>query len=291
MPLNGAFFPLYSYRFNPDICHYTFFMTPAVPKGTKTVITVHDLINELFPQHYNPEDRQADLRSKALRKADGVICVSEHTRNDLLRLYDLDPKKVIVAYNGNSMVNVQPINAELTDPFFLFVGDRRGWRKNFDVVLGCLAGSQELEKYMLVCFGDQEFSAQETTRFAELGLAGRILHRSGSDEVLAGYYKSAAALIYPSRYEGFGLPPVEAMTFGCPVVSSNAPPMSEIIGDAGLFFDPESAGDLHARLRSVIHDEKQVRELMERGYQRVGLFSWEKSCRKIFDFYDQLLNP
>lgn len=288
MPLNHALFPSHARRFKPDLCHYTFFMTPVVPEGTKTVITVHDLINELFPQHYNPNDRQAEQRRKALQKADGVVCVSEHTRSDLLRLYDLDAEKVIVAYNGNSMVGVQPLKPELEDPFFLYVGDRRGWRKNFDIVLECLGSFSELKTYKLVCFGDRPFSDKEAIRFAELGLKGRILYRGGSDKVLAGYYKAASALIYPSRYEGFGLPPIEAMHFGCPVVASNAPPMPEIIGEAGLFFDPESPGALGECLLKISQDEVQKSKLVAAGYERVKLFSWNNTCEKVFGFYDHL---
>lgn len=289
MPLNKRLFPLYSRHFNPDICHYTFFMTPSVPSHTRTVITVHDLINELFPQHYNPRDQQAVLRREALQKASGVVCVSKHTRDDLLRLYDLDKDRVIVAYNGNSMEGVRPLDPKLAGPFILYVGDRRGWRKNFDVVLECLASFNELKSFSLVCFGDRAFGEKEKARFSELGLTGRILHRGGSDEALAGYYKAASALIYPSRYEGFGLPPIEAMHLGCPIVASKAPPMPEIIEGAGLFFDPESANDLGFNLLQVINDVAVKSKLVERGIKRAKLFSWERSCAEVFSFYERIL--
>jgi glycosyltransferase involved in cell wall biosynthesis len=290
-PLDRMLFPSYAKKFNPDICHYTFFMTPRVPSGTKVVITVHDLINELFAEHFPSGDFQSHLRKNALAKADGVVCVSEQTRADLLSIYDVDESKVVVAYNGNSMASVaNPIVPSVDFRYFLYVGSRNGWRKNFEVVLKALASASELSEFRLVCFGGGGFSNQEKSLIKSAKLEGRVLQTAGSDSVLAGYYSNAEALIYPSRYEGFGLPPIEAMTFGCPVLASSAPPMPEIIGNAGLFFDPESAEELSNCLKLVSTNVSETEQLVLLGIERSKMFTWERSCSKVHSLYSSLID-
>ena len=287
---NKYLFPFYARRYQPDICHYTFFTTAVLPARTKVVVTVHDLITELFPQHYARNDKQARLRAKALKKADGVICVSEHTRSDLLRLYDLDESRVVVAYNGNSLDKVpDPVVPSLEKPYFLFVGARNGWRKNFDVILRALVITPELKDIDLVCFGSIRFSVEEIAHFKSIGLADRIHYFGGNDAVLAGFYCNALGMIYPSRYEGFGLPPVEAMSLGCPVISSSAPPMPEIIGSAAIFFDSESEEELSVALLQCVGDSGFRETLIAKGREQAKLFSWEKSCEKVYKLYDRLL--
>jgi glycosyltransferase involved in cell wall biosynthesis len=290
-PINNLLFSSYAKKYQPDICHYTFFMTPSVPVGTKVVITVHDLIHELFGKHFPKGDRQADHRRKALSVADGIVCVSKQTRDDLLNLYDIEEDKVVVAYNGNSMDSIEfPLLPKVDYPYFLYVGTRDTWRKNFEVILRALSSEQTLSEYRLICFGGKPFTDAERKKINQAGLASRILHAGGSDEELAGYYKNAAALIYPSRYEGFGLPPLEAMTFGCPVVASSAPPMPEIIDQSGLYFDPESEEDLVGQLRRAIARDPDVEQIIRNGYERSKLFTWKHSCEKIHNFYTSLHN-
>ena len=289
MPLNSQLFTGYASRYQPDICHYSFFMTPRVPARTKTVITVHDLINELFPQHYSKHDKQAEYRRRALQKVDGVVCVSEHTKNDFLKLYDFDDEKVIVAYNGNSLSQIKPIPPRLKDPYFLYVGSRNGWRKNFDILCRSFSAGGFPMHYKLVCFGDKPFSEAEKSRFQQLKIEDRILSFSGNDEELAGYYSNALALVYPSRYEGFGLPPIEAMGFGCPVIASDAPPMPEIIQNNGLFFDPESCDTLTSCMKKITKNSEENNELRLGGMKRAAVFNWYKSCEKVFTFYEKLI--
>lgn len=287
LPVNQAFFIPFAKRFAPDLCHYTFFKTPPVPKRTKVVITVHDLIGEIFDQEGN--DPQAMERRNALQKADGIICVSENTKKDLLKFYDLGGKPVLVAHHGNSLRQISAAVPDITRPYFIFVGTRSIAYKNFDLLLKTFSNSSMLKPYRLVCFGGGTFTKAELAAMKNAGLTDRVCHRQGTDAELAGYYQQATALIYPSKYEGFGLPPIEAMGFGCPVVASSAPPMPEIIGDAALFFDPGSPEQLLAALTKLL-TESGVREaLIARGRQREQLFSWEKTSSQIHDFYHSLL--
>ena len=287
LPVNRALFIPFANRFAPDLCHFTFFKTPPLPRRTKVVITVHDLLGEIFdPQEKDP---QAADRKEALQKADGIICVSENTRTDLLKFYDPGDKPILVAHHGNSLRQVSAIIPKVTQPYFLYVGTRHSAYKNFPLLLKTFANSPLLKPYGIVCFGGGAFTQAELAAIKKAGLADRVCHRQGPDAVLAGYYQLATALIYPSKYEGFGLPPIEAMGFGCPVVASFAPPMPEIIGDAGLFFDPGSAEQLLAALTRLLTESGMRPALQARGKLREQFFSWEKTSDQIHDFYHSLL--
>lgn len=289
IPVNSRFFTRHAQRFQPDICHYTYFHTTSLPARTRVVVTVHDLINELFPDRYAPDDPQSRMRKKALQQAAGIVCVSENTKKDLVRFYKLDDKPILVAHNGNSLAAVTPAEIVRPKPFWLYVGTRRAWHKNFDVIGRALAREPDLADYELILFGGGKPTTDERARIAALNLTGRVHWCAGTDAELAGYYRAATALIAPSRYEGFGLPPLEAMSQGCPVLVSHAPPMPEIVGDAGLYFDPESADELGVCMKRVDRDAALVKDLKEKGYRRAAAFSWKESCRKIVQFYAMLL--
>jgi len=287
MPINQALFVPFARRFAPDICHYTLFQTPRVPAKTKTVITVHDLIGEIYLQREtNPQVKEREL---ALPKVDGLICVSERTKEDLVRYYDVGDKPIIVAYHGNSIRSSAVTAPDIKVPYFLYVSMRGEGHKNFGVLLEAFGRLEMLKPYALVCFGGGPFTSRETEKINKLKLADRVFQHSGPDDVLAGYYKNATALVYPSRYEGFGLPPIEAMAFGCPVLASQAPPMPEINRDAALYFDPESVDQLLEAIRMLL-SEKGVREsLIQKGREREQFFCWEKTALQIHNFYCHLL--
>jgi glycosyltransferase involved in cell wall biosynthesis len=288
LPLNRIFFALYSRFVSPDVCHYTNLDIPYVPRRTKTVITIHDLIDEIF----NPlglECPRAKERRRALDRADGVICVSENTKYDLLRIYpDVLSKKIAVIYNGNSIQKIAPASLEKTHPYLLYVGDRGAAYKNFTVLLQFLEKSSSFASYRLVCFGGGSFSAGEMAVFRKHGLGDRITLDSGSDAKLVWYYQNAFALVYPSQYEGFGIPTIEAMSLECPVVCSNAPPMPEVNGDGALYFSPDSA-DALADCLEKLKDPRVRMQCVELGKTRAAQFSWEKTCRETYDFYRQVL--
>jgi glycosyltransferase involved in cell wall biosynthesis len=286
-PINRALFIPFAKRFDPDICHYTFTLVPPVPRRTKTIITVHDLIGEIYsPAGTDPQVKEREI---ALRRADGIICISENTKQDLLKYYDVKDKPVIVAYHGNSM-RIQPGRApDVGMPYLLYVGVRGSGYKNSSMVIDAFARSGVLKDHALVFFGGAEFSSEELKMMKGLGISGRVFHRRGGDRDLAAYYKNATALVYPSRYEGFGLPPIEAMGLECPVLASSSAPMPEIIGDAALFFNPNSPEGLLGAFDKLLLEKGTRQALIERGREREKLFSWEKTSDKIHQFYKDVL--
>lgn len=290
LPINRFLCSIYAYWFQPDICHFTYFDTPKVPARCKTVVTVHDMIVELFPSLFDVSCDESNWKAKAVAAADGVICVSENTKTDLTRILPLNGKPTEVVYHGNSMRfdNAALKTIDIDSRYWLYVGNRGLKYKNFDVVLR--AFSERLCQYdvKLVCFGGGSFTSDEFERFKELGVEGNLLHSSGHDSVLASYYKSADCLIYPSIYEGFGLPPIEAMAIGCPVVSSSAPPMPEIIGRAGLFFEPDLTQSLLDQI-SLLNDSEIRDQLIKLGHQQVSRYNWKIIAEQALGFYESLV--
>ena len=288
MPINRLLFQIYARCFRPDVCHLTYFDLPRLPENCKVVITIHDMINELYPEMFAVDDPQCTWKKKAVKRADGVVCVSENTLKDLKKFIDLKNTETCVIYHGNSFADVEPISLTLDKPYFLYVGSRFIAYKNFYCVLETLAHKEIGNNVSLVCFGGGDLKFQELKLIEKFGLSERVLQVSGSDELLAAYYKNASALIYPSTYEGFGLPPLEAMGFGCPVVVSSAPPMPEIVENAGLYFNPNSSDELAGCLKSVL--SKKIRKrLSDLGVQQSRKFQWNNKADQLTAFYKQLL--
>lgn len=279
----------------PDIVHETFFRSGAFRfRNTPTVITIYDMIPELFPSEF-PEAAQANAIKKAAAiDADHVICISHSTRADVLRLCDIDPGKVSVVYLGvDQPVSLQseiPRKGGSRDkPYFLFVGQRGGY-KNFGRLLKAFAASSLDAEFDLIAFGGGAFNALELEEQRSLGLrAGTVSQMGGDDAMLGELYAGAQGFVYPSVYEGFGLPPLEAMVQGCPVLSSNTSSMPEVIGNAGEFFDPESLDDIRRALRLIASDNGRRDSLIAAGRQRITSFTWENTARETVAVYDRLL--
>ena len=221
--------------FHPDIVHETYYAASSVaPKDTRTVVTVHDMIHERFSSEFSKLDRTSELKRISTQRADHVICVSESTRKDLLALFDLPEDKVSVVYHGfDSLPSSITVAGNKNKPYLLYVGQRRGY-KNFAGFLHAYASSSLLRNdFDVVCFGGDIFSSEETKLFEELRLSdGQLMQVSGSDSKLANFYREAALFVYPSLYEGFGIPPLEAMSLDCPVACSNSsselPPINSL---------------------------------------------------------------
>ena len=214
--------------------------------------------------------------------ADAIICVSESSRRDLLRFYPVDEKKTHVIHHGfapfanpacEDVNSVRKIN-----PYILFVG-ARGTYKNFMSLLEAYKDSGTAVDYELVAVGGGEFSAIERERINGLGISERVrLIPKASDQVLAEMYRNATLFVYPSLYEGFGFPPLEAMSVGCPVLTANTSCMPEVCGDAPFYFDPGIDGSLGAALQKLLSDSSNGAALKEKGYQRAALYSWGQTA-------------
>lgn len=279
----------------PDIVHETYYSGKRLaPSSARIVLTVHDMIHERFPHLFPPTDRTAADKAAAVARADHVICVSENTRRDLIGLLGVAPEKTSVILHGYRIATAR-VPAQVTPaarhPFLLYVG-YRGNYKNFMPFMRAYATSSLLaDGFDVVCFGSGPLSADERQAIRKLGVADeRVSHVSGDDGVLAALYRQAAALVYPSLYEGFGIPPLEAMGFGCPVACSNTSSLPEVVGDAAVTFDPNDLDDMRAALERVATDDSLRRHLIGLGHHRVQQFSWRRCAEQTLDAYRKVLN-
>ena len=249
----------------PNIVHETHYSSKrCAPKGAKVVLTVYDMIHERFSDQFSPFDSTIIEKAIAVAHADHIICISDQTRTDLIDLLKVSPDKISVVYLGFSLTCephlIKKIDAS-SQPFLLYVGARRGY-KNFENLLKAYAASNYLSaNYELVCFGGGDFTSKELGMMKALNInAKNIRQVSGSDEVLAGLYEAASVFVYPSLYEGFGIPPLEAMSFSCPVVCSNVSCIPEVVGDAAEMFDPNDIKSIQSAIERVVQNTEFKKE-------------------------------
>jgi glycosyltransferase involved in cell wall biosynthesis len=276
-----------------DILHESYYAARGLaPEGTTTVLSVFDMIHEKFPGMVSPTDPTAWAKARAVERADHIICISESTRRDLLEVLGVPASKVSVVHLGCSPGDgTESAKApRVTGPYLLYVGSRGGY-KNFDNLLRAFASTPALHSHLrLVCFGGGPLSREEEATIAALRLErSRIIQLAGDDRDLANLYSHTHALVYPSLYEGFGIPPLEAMAHGCPVVCSNASSLPEVVGDAAELFDPTDVPSIATAIERVVCSSGRAESLRARGRERAEHFSWDRCARETHAVYRSLL--
>lgn len=282
-------------HFYPDIVHETYYSSRRIaPKSAKVVLTVYDMIHERFSDQFLRADPTSNNKALAVKRADHVICISEQTRQDLIELFNVDPIKVSVVHLGFTLTCQDESMLESyisSRPFLLYVGSRGGY-KNFNTLLQAYATSTILRNdFDLICFGGGKFTNPEKSLLQQLNLSTKnVIQVSGDDSLLAMYYKLASAFIYPSLYEGFGIPPLEAMSFDCPVVCSGVSSIPEVVGDAAEMFDPSQPDSIQIAIERVVSDNTLRQTLITRGQERIKLFSWNRCAQETLDVYHRVLS-
>jgi glycosyltransferase involved in cell wall biosynthesis len=282
-------------RRDVDIYHETYYsIMNNCPSSAKQIITVYDMIHERFRGHFSKNDPTSRKKVLAVERADHVICISEQTRQDLIELLGVDPAKTSVVHLGFTLTSQGEFvrNAAPPErPFLLYVGSRGGY-KNFEGLLQAYAASPRLrDDFDLICFGGGELTIKEQNLLQRLGLSRENVRAvSGDDAGLAKYYKLASAFIYPSLYEGFGIPPLEAMSFDCPVVCSAVSSIPEVVGDAAEMFDPYKPDSIRVAIERVVSDDVLRQILIARGQERIKLFSWKRCAQETLDVYRRVLS-
>jgi glycosyltransferase involved in cell wall biosynthesis len=280
-----------------DLLHETYYSAqPVSTANTGRVITVYDMIHEKYAANFSARDPAVKYKRLAVGRADHVICISHSTKNDLCTLFEIPEDKVSVVHLGFEKFDQRP-DANLAlpvghaaRPFLLYVGSRGGY-KNFYRMLKAVAARPALKNtFDVLAFGGGAFNAAELELITTLGFAPQAVRQVGGDDaVLGSLYAHARAFVYPSVYEGFGLPPLEAMAHGCPVVTSNSSSMPEVVGNAGAYFDPLDIDAQAEAICSVVFDEQHRSGLIELGRQRLQMFSWERCALETQAVYQKVL--
>jgi glycosyltransferase involved in cell wall biosynthesis len=292
-------------RERPDVFHAPHYVLPAGVR-CRSVVTIHDCIHLLFPEYVSRRvisrrGAQAYARVAmwiAARRSNRILTVSEASKRDILRLFDVPPDKIEVVYHaidehfgvtpGDERVAQVRERYQLHHTFALYVGSIRP-HKN---LLRLIEAFHELRRsglddLQLLIIGDE---------ISKLPALRRAVHRHKlhkhvrflgyvADDTLAVLYRLASVFVFPSLYEGFGLPPLEAMASGTPVVTSNVSSLPEVAGDAAVFVDPYDVGSIVDGMRRVLTDRALAESLRHRGLRRAREFSWERSARRTLEVY------
>ncbi len=272
-----------------DVFHPTYFDDYFLEHiGDKPfVLTIHDMIHELFPEllfdTFLPA-RKANL----VQKASHIIAISENTKRDVVNILDVPENKVTVIYHGSSLWKGNRRSLDLPERYLLFVGER-GMHKNFLFFARSMqAILMEVKDLYILCTG-RKFMEAENSYLMKLGIRDRFIHRFIEEEDFFEVYHKAIAFIYPSYYEGFGIPILEAFEAGCPVVVSQASCFPEVAGNAALYFEPKNMKQLQDAILSLMNNIVLRQDLIEKGKLQAGLFSWQKTATETLKVYEQVL--
>jgi glycosyltransferase involved in cell wall biosynthesis len=295
--------PLALKREGVTLFHAPHYVLPPLV-ACRSVVTIHDCIHLMFPQYLPNRLALGYARASifaAARRATRVLTVSESSKRDILRFVDIKPDKIDVIYNAYDLrFSVEPREEDvsrvreryqLQDEFVLYAGNVKP-HKNLERLIEAfhLVRRRGLDHLKLVLIGD------EISRYAALR---RAVHRHQlhqyvrflgylPEETLAVMYRLAGVFVFPSLYEGFGLPPLEAMASGTPVVTSNVSSLPEVAGDAAVLVDPYDPRAIADGIYQVLTDDRFRRDLRARGAARARQFSWEQSVQRVREIYGEV---
>lgn len=288
----------------PRLFHATEHLLPHF-KRVRTVFTLHDLIFKLYPEHHLPRNRLFLQLAMPLflRRADAVICVSEHTRQDAIRIYHMPEAKLHVIHEGVSARfradvpsrDLQRVRERyhLPENFLLFVGTIEP-RKNLVTLFQAFKALREQAPDLaeeLIIAGKHGWLADATYRAVHVNNLTGLVRFVGrvDDNDLPALYRLARVFVFPSLYEGFGLPPLEALACGTPVVASNTSSLPEVLGDAALLVPPLDVGAWVQALRRALTDAALRRTLSQRGLERAAHFTWQRTAEATLRVYEGVL--
>jgi glycosyltransferase involved in cell wall biosynthesis len=249
------------------------------------------MIHELFPEGFKGENI-AEQKKKVIECATKIIAISDNTKTDIIKFYDIDPKKIEVIPLATSLqMPVSDSLLNLPQRYILFVGNRDVY-KNFSFFLTSISTLlNDEEDLFLICAGGGVLSDEEMLLLKDLRIIRKVLHYPiANDSTLSHLYRNAILFVFPSLYEGFGIPVLEAFSCGCAVAASNCSSLPEVGGEAVNYFDPKDPDSIQNVVAEIVHNNSLQDSLRIRGYQRLKLFSWEKTALNTKNVYDNLLS-
>jgi glycosyltransferase involved in cell wall biosynthesis len=273
-----------------DVFHPTYYHSYFLKQLKKPfVLTVHDMIHELYPQYFET-DPYKNYKAQVIERADHIIAISECTKKDIQKFYNIPDSRISIIHHGYQMqTSAVPLSPVKTNgDYILFVGDRDAY-KNFSLFIKAAAPIILKQGIQLICAGGGKFKPAELAQLTDLKLLPHVQQLSVTDSQLKQLYQNAQAFVYPSLYEGFGLPVLEAFFNNCPIIMSNTSSLPEVGGDAAEYFNPVDEQAIATAIEKVINSKTLQDELRAKGTERLKLFSFESCLQKTTAVYQSLL--
>lgn len=272
--------PLYLKRHGTSLLLCLCNMAPLFYKNK--IVTIHDVAYEVYPQTFNKLFLYTYrfMIPRIIKSAKKVITVSEFSKSEIVKYYGTDSQKIVVVYNAVSSDFHKVEDKQMQNNKYILAVSSLNYRKNFIAVLEAFKifqkGNNDVSLYIIGDLKNANFASIDTEQYKE-GQRVRFLGRV-SDEDLMRYYSNAAAFVYPSIYEGFGIPPLEAQKCGCPVLVSDIPPLHEVVNDSAIYCNPYDVNDIVKGLARILASSRLYEEL---GLDNVRRFSWKVSAEKV----------
>lgn len=279
-----------------DIFHPTYYDTYFLKSNFSSrpfVVTFYDLIHEKFSEKY-PDlltnmDEVISSRKTLLKRATCVIAISNSTKQDIMDYYGVDGDRIQVTHLASSMTASAPGQGTIWGDYILFVGKRQAY-KNFTGFIEAVQPLLKREKNLkVVCAGGGAFSREELALLNKLGIAEQVVQVAIDDTHLAKLYSNALFFVFPSLYEGFGIPVLEAFNCGCPAILSNVSSLPEVGGDAALYVDPDNRDDILRKCEMFYYDPALRAAYREKGTKQSKEFSWNNVAAQTLDIYQSAL--
>lgn len=273
-----------------DIFHPTFFHPYFLPylQGKPFVLTVHDMIPELF---FGSNDIQRRYKPILCEKASHIITVSEKTKKDLIEILNVPKEKITVVYHGGPNIKYNPeIPKIIGGRYVLYVGERsKSYKCFFPMIKSLTTILRRHKDICIVCTGNP-FTKEEISFFKKMGINDRVVYKQATDDEMRSLYTHALCFVYPSIYEGFGIPILEAYANNCPVLLNDTSCFPEIARDAAFYFHlDESGSNLEESMEKVLKMSAKDRlSLLNKQAKRLQYFSWNSSAEKLARIYDKV---
>lgn len=279
---------------NYDIFHPTYYKIDIIAKLNRRpmVVTIVDMIHEKLPEYF-PSPKVSKLiivKRIMIEKAEVIIAISENTKKDIVQLYDVNPSKIVIVYLASKLKRSYNLKASSPKNYILYVGGRGGYKNFINFVKAFSLIEKQYCDTKVLAVGGGQFSDTERLLFSELGLTNKFIQGNFNDADLWHLYKNAKLFIYPSLYEGFGIPILEAFESSCPVALSETSCFPEIAGNAAIYFNPLKPESIAKSILSVLDSEQTRNKLIELGRIRLSDFSWAKTLVDTYNVYKRAIS-